>query len=137
MVRMPAGHQPAEQHGAGKLQSDQDRRSLMRSATDADEEEAEAARGQGRARKIERVRCARRLRQGLQADPDCDRAEGNIDRKQPRPCSDRKDPGGNGRPERERRSDHERVVAEAAAQHMRRVDEADQRRVYAHDAAGA
>ena len=109
----------------------------MRRAADADEEEAEAACGQGRARKIERVLCARRFRQGLQADPDCDHAEGNIDREQPRPCSDRKDPGGNRRPERERRSDHERVVAEAAAQHMRRVDEADQRRVYAHDAAGA
>ena len=45
--------------------------------------------------------------------------------------------GGNRRAERERRSDHQRVMAEAAAEHMGRVDEADQRRVYAHDAAGA
>src|SRR5829696_2881787 len=48
----------------------------------------------------------------------------------------RKDRGSNGRPERERRSDHQRVVAEAAAEHMGRVDEADQRRVDAHDATG-
>ena len=106
-------------------------------AADADEEEAEAARGQGCARKIERMLRARRLRQGLQADPDRDRAKGNIDREQPRPRSDRKDRRSNRRPEREGRPHYQRVVAEAAAQHMGRVDEADQRRIDAHDAACA
>ena len=134
---MPAGHQPAEQQSRAERQPDQEQRGLMRRAADADEEEAEATRGQGGARKIERMLCARRLRQRLQADPDGNRAERNVDREQPGPRSDRKNRRGDRRPQRERRSDHQRVVAEAAAQHMGRVDEADQRRVDAHDAARA
>jgi hypothetical protein len=83
------------------------------------------------------VNRARRLRQGLQADPDRDHAERDVDREQPWPRADREDRGSDARAERERRSDHERVVAKAAAQHVGGVDKADQRSVHAHDAAGA
>ena len=131
------GQDPAEQDGAHEFGGYQSGRGLVRGAADSDDEEAEATCGQRGVEKIEPVRRARRARQRLQADPYREHAEREVDREQPWPWPQRQDAGGDRRPEGEGGADHQRVIAEAATEHAGRVDEADQRRVHAHDAAGA
>jgi hypothetical protein len=106
-------------------------------AADADDEETEAACCQQRAEEIEGVHGPGRRRQGFQADAHRDQAEGNVDREQPGPRANSQDAGCDGRPQREGGRDHQRVMAVAAAEQSARIDEADQRRIYGHDAAGA
>jgi hypothetical protein len=79
---------------------------------------------------------ARRTRQRLQSDPHRQHAERDVDRKQPRPRTERQDGRGDRRPECEGGAHHQRVMAKTTAEHMGRVDEANQRRIHAHDAAG-
>ncbi|MGY4458872.1 hypothetical protein ACVWYI_002832 [Bradyrhizobium sp. LB13.1] len=134
---MAARQDEAEHERRDQLDAHDHRREIMRGAADARDEQAEAGRRQDRAEKVKAVIGARRLRQHRKADADRDEAERDVDGEQPRPWADRENGGGNRRPEGEGGRDHQRVVTEAAAEHPAGIDEAHQRRVDAHDAAGA
>jgi hypothetical protein len=97
----------------------------MRRAADADNEEAEAGGRECRADEIEGVDGPRCRRQGFQPDCQRDQAERKIDGKQPGPGPKRQYAGCNRRSEGECGRDHQRVVAEAAAQQAAWIDEAD------------
>ena len=86
---------------------------------------------------IESVRGPRRRRQRGKADPQRNQAERQIDGEKPRPGAECKDARCNGRSERESGRHHQRIMTEAAAQQPARIDEADQRRVHAHQPTGA
>jgi hypothetical protein len=80
---------------------------------------------------------SRGVRQCLQADQHRNEAEGDVDGEQPAPRPDRKNAGGDGGAEREGGRHDERVVSEPAALQAAGIDEANQRGIHAHDAAGA
>jgi hypothetical protein len=66
-----------------------------------------------------------------------DNADRHIDREQPFPRAQRQYGGSDARAERRRRRDDQRVEPDAAAQQFRRIGEAQQGAVDAHDAAAA
>jgi hypothetical protein len=106
---MPAHQQRAEHDRGGEFDRHQTGRCFMRGAADAADKETETARRQYGAGKIEGVHSPRRMRQGLQADGDGDQAEGNVDREQPGPGSNRQNPRRDRRPQREGGRDNHRI----------------------------
>src|SRR5216684_634749 len=137
MIRLSSDQNPAKQRGGGKFDQHKSRRRVMRSTSDPQNEKAETTRGQQRAGKIEGMRCPRGTRQRLQADQDRDKPERNVDAEQPAPGPDRQNEGGDRRAKREGGRDHHRVVSKTPALQAPRKNETNQRRVDAHDAAGA
>jgi hypothetical protein len=109
----------------------------MRGTSDPENKQSETTRGQQCCEKVERVRGARRMRQGFQADQNSDQAEWNVDGEQPGPGPDSQNARRDGRPERESGGDHQCIMTVAAAEHTFRIDIADQRGVDAHEAARA
>ncbi len=137
MVGVPPHRQPAQHKCRAEFGDDHSDMDVMRRAADADHEQAERAAGQRRADEVEAMGGPRRLRHRLQSDRNRQHADRNVDRKQPRPGAERQDAGGDRRAGRGCGGHHQRVVAKTAAHQAARIDEADQRAVDAHHAAGA
>src|ERR1700720_1998288 len=89
MIRLSANENPAKQYGGGNFDQYDSGLRVMSRAADPQNEKAETACGQQRAGKIEGMRRSWRARQCLQADQDRNKAEGNVDGKQPAPRPDR------------------------------------------------
>ena len=106
-------------------------------AVERGDEQAEGDRVQHRAQRIERMAGPRRSRQEAARQQQGHNSGGHLQREQPGPGQHRHDrrrdrrAGGGGS------GDHQRVEADAAAEFIARVDEADQRAVDAHDAGAA
>src|ERR1700733_14098487 len=137
MIGLAANQDDPQHQSQNELSRHQAQLSLMRRAADTENDEAKAQRGQKRAEKIEAMFGARRRRQGPNADRHRHKAEGNVDRKQPGPGPERENTGSNRRPEGEGGADDHRVITISAAEHAAWIYEADQRRIHAHEAAGA
>src|ERR1700716_3264680 len=108
----------------------------MGSASDPQHEKAKTARSHQRASKIEGMRRSRSARQCLQTEQNGSNAEGNVDGKQPGPRPTREDSRRNCRAEGESSRDDQRVVPETPTLQAPRINEADQRRIHAHDTTG-
>ncbi len=91
MIGMTPGQDPAEHERAHELSDNQRRRRLVGGAADADDEEAEAGAGQRCTGEVEGMFGARRLRQRLHADQQCNDAERQVDREQPGPGPESED----------------------------------------------
>jgi hypothetical protein len=108
----------------------------MGSTSDSKNEKAKTAGSHPRARKIEGMGRAWGAWQRVQTDQNGNNAEGNVDGKQPGPWPTREDARRNRRADRKSSRDDQRVVSETLPLQAPRINEADQRRIHAHDTTG-
>ena len=134
MPRLPAHQQPQAGDGAAPLQHHARPRRGMRQFVGPQHEQTQRQRAQQGGDAIKPVRRAGGFRQAAQAQHRRQNADRHIDQEQPVPRPQQQ----NGRCGRgaggERQAHHHRVQPQAAAQHVRRIDKAQQRAVHAHHA---
>ena len=99
---------------------------------DAQDQQPERARVEYGADQVEPAAGLRGRRQELQRKHQGQGTDRHVDGEQPGPGRDREDTGRDGRPQRGRRRHRHRIEADALAQLVCRIDEADQRCVHAH-----
>jgi len=131
---LAADQQIADHDRSHELRGEQRDAAAMPQRVDAGDQKTEHQRREDRAQDVEAMRRARRVGQGADANDEGGDAERHIDGEQPWPWRDRQNAAGNGWSDCRRDRDDRRVKRETAAQDLVREDEADQRRVHAHDA---
>ncbi|KAG1451066.1 hypothetical protein G6F57_016259 [Rhizopus arrhizus] len=134
---LAAHQQPQAGDGAAPLQRDARPGRAVRQFIGPQHEQSQRQRAQQGGDAVETVRGARRLGQAAQGQHRGQDADGHVDPEQPVPGPQPQDGGRRRGAGRKRQADHHRVQAQPAAQHVRGIDEAQQRPVHAHHAGRA